>query len=304
MLERAVASVTAQTYPHWEAIIVDDGSTDATPQVAARLAGQDPRVRAVRQANGGPGVARETGRQLAQGEYLQYLDSDDVLLPRKFADQVELFERDSLLDIVYGATRLVDAAGRVLAAPSKGSGNDHAALFPHLLVERWWNTHTPLYRRSLCDRIGPWAALRLGEDWDYDARAGALKARLGNCRRYVSHHTHHPEARLTGGRLTREKLRDVAALLMTLARCGVEAGVPEGAAEWGVFRRWVFLEVRRTAAAGLRDESAQLLGWLHRQHDKALAGRLRLYAGLRRVVGPRVASWACDAAARLRDGGR
>jgi len=78
----AVASVLAQTYRPIEIIIVDDGSTDETAQVADSIAlANDGVVRVVHKPNGGVGSAREAGRCAAGGEFIQYLDSDDLLLP-------------------------------------------------------------------------------------------------------------------------------------------------------------------------------------------------------------------------------
>jgi glycosyltransferase involved in cell wall biosynthesis len=85
MLREAVASVLAQTYRPIEIIVVDDGSTDETPRVAEALAAEHPEeIRFVRKENSGPGPTREAGRQMARGEFIQYLDSDDLLRPRKF----------------------------------------------------------------------------------------------------------------------------------------------------------------------------------------------------------------------------
>src|SRR5438128_7526719 len=84
MLREAVASVVAQTYRPIEIIIVDDGSTDETARAVDDLGEQNPNeILVVHQDNTGPGLAREAGLQLATGEFIQYLDSDDVLLPRK-----------------------------------------------------------------------------------------------------------------------------------------------------------------------------------------------------------------------------
>src|SRR5438128_9687032 len=88
LLREAVASVLAQTYRPIEIIVVDDGSTDNTAREVNALAESHPEVRAIHRDNGGPGPARETGRRAAQGEFIQYLDSDALLLPTKFALQV------------------------------------------------------------------------------------------------------------------------------------------------------------------------------------------------------------------------
>src|SRR5436305_2913060 len=85
LLREAVACVVAQTHRPIEILVVDDGSTDETPAVAGQLAASYRDIlRVIRKPNGGPGAAREAGRVAARGEFLQYLDSDDWIHPRKF----------------------------------------------------------------------------------------------------------------------------------------------------------------------------------------------------------------------------
>ena len=90
MLPEAVDSVLSQSHSAVEVIIVNDGSSDDTPQVADQLAEANPdRVTVIHIDNSGPSLAREAGRQVAKGEFIQYLDSDDILYPEKFHLQVE-----------------------------------------------------------------------------------------------------------------------------------------------------------------------------------------------------------------------
>lgn len=89
-LGECVASLQAQTYAHWEAIIVDDGSPDCTREVATALAAADKRVSMVHKPNGGLSSARNFGLKYAKGDYFQFLDADDLLLPRKFEAHLEV----------------------------------------------------------------------------------------------------------------------------------------------------------------------------------------------------------------------
>jgi len=260
MVVEAVESVLAQTYPDLEVIVIDDGSTDETPGVIDDLAAGHPdKVRVLHVPNGGPGRAREAGRLVARGEFIQYLDSDDMLCPDKFRDQVRTLREHPECGVAYGTTNLVDENGAVLASPYKGSGEHLDHLFPALLVGRWWNTHTPLYRRSVCDAVGPWSDMRMGEDWEYDARVGALETRIVHCGEVVSLHRSHGEDRLTGHGLSAAVLADVARLVLALDDCSRRAGVPPGIPEMQHFSRWAFFTARETGAAGLSDLAGRCL---------------------------------------------
>lgn len=96
LIGRAVASCMAQTYAHLEVVVVDDGSSDDTPAVLAALEAKygNERLRTVRQENRGSASARNRGMDMARGEFLQFLDSDDVLSPEKFAIQVGALRSD------------------------------------------------------------------------------------------------------------------------------------------------------------------------------------------------------------------
>lgn len=85
-LDAAVASVRAQTWRHYEIILVDDGSTDDTLAVAKRLAGPDLKV--IHQSNGGQCSAFNAAYRQAQGDFIEYLDADDLLHPRKLEVQL------------------------------------------------------------------------------------------------------------------------------------------------------------------------------------------------------------------------
>ncbi len=107
LLPRAVHSVLSQDYENLELIIVDDGSTDETPELIAQVA--DPRVRYIRFAeNRGIGAARSAGVQAARGDLIAFNDSDDVWLPGKLSHQVDLFRRHPQVDVVFGDYYNVD----------------------------------------------------------------------------------------------------------------------------------------------------------------------------------------------------
>ena len=178
-LHAAVQSVLEQDFRPIEILIVDDGSTDETFRSAQSLAATSAAtIQVVTQPNAGPGVARERGRRMASGEFIQYLDSDDILLPGKFTAQVQALRARPDCQVAYGMTRFRSADGSAAAGAWKGSGVGRDTMFPSFLVERWWDTPNPLYRSTICDQAGPWTDLRLEEDWEYDCRIASLGARL------------------------------------------------------------------------------------------------------------------------------
>lgn len=95
-LKKCVESVIAQTYTDWEMILVDDGSKDASADIVDEYAGKDTRIRAIHQKNAGPGMARNAGIRNALGEYIVFLDSDDMVTP----DYFEKLSRETA-DVVF-----------------------------------------------------------------------------------------------------------------------------------------------------------------------------------------------------------
>jgi glycosyltransferase involved in cell wall biosynthesis len=116
-LPEAIESALGQTLSPAEVIVVDDGSTDETPQV---LAQHPDRVRIVRQANRGVSAARNAGASLARGDLLAFLDADDVWLPQKLEAQAARFAADPELGLVHCAVEEIDAEGRTLRTCTDG----------------------------------------------------------------------------------------------------------------------------------------------------------------------------------------
>lgn len=261
-LRDAVASVLAQDYRPIEVIIVDDGSTDGETRPTAEnlVSAFSSELRLITQENGGPGAAREAGRKVARGEYIQYLDSDDVLLPGKFSFQIEALLREPKADVAYGITYFRASDGHLSEVPLKGTGVPRSEMFPSFLECRWWDTSTPIYRAAICDRAGDWTNLRVEEDWEYDCRIAANGGRLTYCPIPVSETRDH-----SGTRLSRPKVIDGARLRMRAhahsliwlhaQKAGLWYSAPAAVDR---FAQALFLLSRQCGAAGLERESRQL----------------------------------------------
>ena len=92
-LDACLASLVSQSYPHWRAIVVDDGSVDATGEIADAWADRESRIAVIHTQNAGLGAARNAGVAAVAGDYLAFLDSDDVLPPTAYADLVATLEK-------------------------------------------------------------------------------------------------------------------------------------------------------------------------------------------------------------------
>lgn len=258
MLIEAVESVIAQSYRPIEIIVVDDGSTDATPESVARLCERfSDTLRTIRIDNAGPGSAREAGRKLVKGEFIQYLDSDDLLYPGKFALQVAALLARPEADIAYGRT--VYRTGETLTEECAGkrSSEKMESLFPALLASRWWSTATPLYRARVS---APWSSLRQEEDWEYESRVAIAWPELVFVDQVVAEIRHHAEHRASGEDADwRDRLADRARARLLIYKHARDAAIPHSAVEMQHFGRATFLLGRQCAAAGLPDEAALLV---------------------------------------------
>lgn len=85
-LKRCIDSILAQTYNNWELILVDDGSSDRSPLIIDEYTKKDARIKAIHQKNSGPGIARNTGIELANGDYIVFIDSDDEIKPNYYSE--------------------------------------------------------------------------------------------------------------------------------------------------------------------------------------------------------------------------
>ena len=98
-LENCIQSVLNQTYGDFELILVDDGSDDNCPAICDRYARKDVRVKVIHKQNGGIGETRNAGLQIAEGEYITFVDSDDYIHPQMLEMCMNSFQKESDIDI-------------------------------------------------------------------------------------------------------------------------------------------------------------------------------------------------------------
>jgi glycosyltransferase involved in cell wall biosynthesis len=169
-LREAIDSVLGQSYSSWELLLVDDGSSDGSVAIAADAVRLAPdRIRVLQHeggANRGMGASRNLGIRNARGEFIAFLDSDDVWMREKLADQIEVLDREPDAALVYGRTRIWrswepgDAAARsdfyYELGVEPGRRYDPPRLFNLLIRNRHQSPTTcnAIVRRSLIERIG------------------------------------------------------------------------------------------------------------------------------------------------------
>jgi glycosyltransferase involved in cell wall biosynthesis len=148
-LSETLDSVRAQTHSDLEILIVDDGSTDSTPDVAQRFCSMDPRAKLIRKENGGVGSARNSGIEDARGEWIAPIDADDLWHPTKIERQLRRLDHCSpRVGLVYNWSRLVDERGATLTAPFAPIF-EGCVFHEHLKWNFIGNASTPLIRREV-----------------------------------------------------------------------------------------------------------------------------------------------------------
>jgi len=160
-LGRALQSVQQQTLQDWEAIVVDDGSTDESPAIAKTFAASDTRIRLLTKENGGSGSARNMGLDNARGEYIQFLDADDTIAPDKLERQTQAMRQQNV-EISYTDFSVFDDKQSYPVC--------HRTINYRKALTRWGigasiPIHAFLYKRSLVESIRFDHTIRQREDW-------------------------------------------------------------------------------------------------------------------------------------------
>jgi GT2 family glycosyltransferase len=172
LLAQTLASVRAQTHPHWEALVCDDGSDDGTQAMVAAMAAEDPRIQLI-EPIGKPGAPtrRNQGVREAKGAYVVFLDSDDLLAPECLAGRVSIMEAEPELDAAIWASEIFDQhPGDLKRYWNVFTAEDDIERF--IRHDAVWSTIGPIWRRDAIERIGGWdASFPTFDDWELHTRA-------------------------------------------------------------------------------------------------------------------------------------
>ena len=176
-LSQAIESVLHQTCIDYELLIIDDGSTDRTGDIAKGYRAKHPgRVRYLLQENKGPGAARNAGLREAKGEYIAFLDADDMWEEKKLEKQMAVFEASPETGLVYSDFYYIDKDNTMAVRGSfrryqLPRGDVALEFFSHYFIF----TSTVLMRETYIGKVGFFREdINVGEDYDYFLRVAAL----------------------------------------------------------------------------------------------------------------------------------
>jgi glycosyltransferase involved in cell wall biosynthesis len=149
-LAQALDSIRNQTYPHWQLILWDDGSTDDSPKIARHYAQQDDRIRFIAATHTGRAAALQSAISFSTAPYLAWIDDDDLLAPLTLAATIATLHHNPQIGMVYTDCILIDSTGKEL-------GLDHRSTIPYspkrLLVD-FMTFHFRLIRREIYNKVG------------------------------------------------------------------------------------------------------------------------------------------------------
>lgn len=153
-LEETVQSVLNQTHRNLELIIVDDGSPDNQAEAVAPLVASDDRIQYIKQKNGGVSSARNHGFRLCKGEYIAFLDADDIWLPNNLAIKIAKFESDAEYGLVHSDKAIMDGQSKLTGEIKHGK---EGHILEDLLL--WNGTCIPtpssiLVKREVVEKVG------------------------------------------------------------------------------------------------------------------------------------------------------
>lgn len=165
-LAETLISLLAQTHQAFEIVLVNDGSTDGTLDIARQFA-TDPRLRIITQANRGLAGARNTGIAAARGEVIGFCDSDDLWDPRKLAAHVAHLAANPHVGVSYSGSALIDDDSNSLGQAQRPrlADVDAAHVFARNPIG---NGSAPVIRRAVFDEIAYRPAHETGRDWYFD----------------------------------------------------------------------------------------------------------------------------------------
>ena len=237
-VHEAIESILGQTYRNFEFIIVNDGSTDATPEIANEYAERDGRIRVIHQPKSGIPASRNKGITESGGEWIFCMDGDDISMPHRFAVQMEAVEKNPSLILFGGCCRQINAAGtpvRINKYPVR-----HKDLVNNLETLRPFFPHSSAcYKRSAVLKSGCYRErFQYAQDHDLWLRL-SLAGEIGCSNKIVLQLRKH-DNNVSDVFFYVQKTKGIAALVCHFRkRFGLSDLYALNEAEWEYFLAWI-----------------------------------------------------------------
>jgi glycosyltransferase involved in cell wall biosynthesis len=268
---QAIESALVQSYPYWELVVVDDGSTDQTSKIVTGFA--DTRIKVFHQSNGGEAAARNTALRQMTGEYLAFLDADDLYLPEHLESTVDYLQSHPEYDAVYSDGFYIDEKGSQL----KGLSSRRRGPFDGDIFEEMVRA-SDVFGAPVCVLLRSAVIFKnhldfdpeivIGPDWDFFVRLAEV-ARIGFIRQPTCLYRIHTTNISTRVGVQKRKLH--------LARCREKAIQLKRFGECSLpTRSFVFYDLLVNLLTGYPDRQTEITRWSQFQELPANE-RARLY---------------------------
>lgn len=183
LLAEALSSVSAQKYSHYEVVIIDDGSVEPIDQVIEKFRSTNKApIILIRQDNAGPGAARNRGLGAAHGDFIAFLDSDDLWYPEMLQAAVEVLTNNQAADMVCGGWDMIDGSGKATTGIFRPSGLQSLAdqdFAKALIFKNRFPIHSLVFRKESFVRFGKFdTELVAFEDWELWVRMASQGCRV------------------------------------------------------------------------------------------------------------------------------
>ena len=274
-IEETVESVRAAGWPDLEIVAVDDGSKDGTPDLLSAM----PDVRVIRQANAGDSAARNAGLAHVSGEYVLFLDHDDLLLPGAIAHHLAAIERSSACDFVVGSNLLINSRGEDVGVNML---EPRAVSFRDVALGMTPSFSQCLYRRTALERIGGFRpSATVAADHDLNLRLLGREGRgFVHGELVMKYRLHEGQQTKSPARLYRVHMDALRHLLGTGGELEDAALLEQALAYWqDYYGKFLPSEMARMLLLGKMDKAASAAGLFVRIGRRSVPSALRYWTG-------------------------